>query len=339
MTAPRLTEDVASRFAGIALANVVREYPNQPSHVLGSAADLRPSRELHPAFFGSYDWHSAVHMHWLLAHLRRRFSALPERAGIDAIFDGHLAPGSIAGECAYFEGPNTRAFERTYGWAWLLKFATELHIAEEESARRWSANLAPLVEVIVARYLEFLPKAHYPIRHGIHANSAFGLSFAIDFARVTARPALEAMCVDKARDWFAADRHAPAEWELSGADFLSPALVEADLMRRVLPAAPFGAWLAHFLPGLERREPATLFTPPTVTDRLDPQMVHFDGLSLSRAWCFRGIGASLPAGDSRRAILGEAALAHLRAGLAGIEHADYAGSHWLASFAALALAD
>jgi hypothetical protein len=337
MIRPQLDRRYAQRFAAVAIGNVVREYPNKPDHVLSEAADARMPRALHPAFYGSYDWHSCVHMHWLLAHLWRRCDELPERDAVAAIFDAHVNAKTIAAECAYLARPGALAFERTYGWAWLLKLADELHRCADQRAQRWSRALAPLALAFVDRYRAYLPKANYPIRYGIHPNSAFGIAFALDYARTAGVADLEALCVAKAREWFGADRDAPAAWEPSGADFLSPTLIEADLMRRVLDGDGFAQWLAQLLPGFAERTPATLFTPPVVTDRLDPQIVHLDGLALSRAWCFRGIADALPAGDARIAIAREAADVHLVAGLAGMERADYLGSHWLASFAALAL--
>jgi hypothetical protein len=332
-----LTADLAARFAALALANVVREYPNKQDHVLGAPGDLQPARMLHPSFYGSYDWHSCVHMHWLLARLRRGHPALPQRAEIDALFDRHLAPEAIAGECAYLARPGTQSFERTYGWAWLLKLAAELAAAQDDRAARWAADLAPLAGAFVARYRAYLPKAHYPIRYGIHANSAFGLAFALDYARIAGELELADACTAKAQAWYGADRDAAAAWEPSGADFLSPTLVEADLMRRVLSADEFAAWLAGLLPGLVQRVPATLFTPVRVADRTDPQIVHLDGLNLSRAWCMRGIATTLPEGDPRATVLLAAAQTHLAAGLAGIGSGDYLGEHWLATFAVLAL--
>jgi hypothetical protein len=327
----------ASRFASIALANVVREYPNKPDHVLAAPGDARTPRALHPAFYGSYDWHSCVHMHWLLAHLWRRCPELSERDAIRATFDADLSPQAIAGECDYLARPDARAFERTYGWAWLLKLAAELRLADDRDARRWSRAIEPLADAFVARYREYLPKADYPIRYGMHANSAFGIVFAVDYARAAGDAALEALSVAKAREWFAGERDAPAAWEPSGADFLSPSLIEACLMSRVLDETAFAQWLGRFLPQLSKREPQTLFTPPRVSDRRDPQIVHLDGLALSRAWCFRGIARALLPHDPRAVVCIEAADAHLDAGLAGMAQADYLGSHWLASFAALAM--
>ena len=339
MNAPALDHALASRLARIALVNVRTEYPNKPDHVLASPGDVRPSRELHPAFYGSYDWHSCVHMHWLLARLRRLHPGIPERADIAAVFDGHLTDDAIAAECAYLARPHARSFERTYGWAWLVELARELGQDDDSDARRWARALAPLAEAFAARYLDYLPRARYPIRHGMHPNSAFGLAFAIDYARAAGDDALEDACVSRSLAWFAADRDAPAAWEPSGADFLSPALMEADLMRRVLPHGRYGAWLAAFLPGLARREPAALFAPAEVADRADPQIVHLDGLNLSRAWCMRGIANALAPGDPRVAVLLGAADRHVAAGLAGLENAEYVGAHWLATFAVLATSE
>jgi DUF2891 family protein len=334
----QLSAPQAAQFADVALANVAREFPNKPDHVLASAHDAVAPRALHPAFYGSYDWHSCVHMHWLLATLVRRFPQLPQRAAIAAAFDRHLTADNIAAECAYLARPDAQTFERTYGWAWLLKLADELLRGGDADTQRWSRALAPLAAAFVDRYRGYLPKATYPIRYGIHPNSAFGLLFALDYASTAGVGDLEALCVDKALAWFAADRDAPAQGEPSGADFLSPALMEATLMSRVLPRPDFARWLDEFLPGLAEGRPATLFTPPVVSDRHDAQIVHLDGLALSRAWCWREIAGALPHADARVDLARDAASEHLAAGLAATEQADYVGAHWLASFAALAMA-
>ena len=317
-TVPTFTLDRAAAFADIALANVVREFPNKLDHVMGSAGDARRPRELHPAFYGSFDWHSCVHMHWLLARVRRLCPDLPQRAIIASVLDEHLSDANIAGECSYLARPESRSFERTYGWAWILELATELRRGTDTDSRRWAAALQPLADAFVERYLDYLPRQHYPLRAGVHPNSAFGLLFALDHARVVGQPTLEALCIERARTWFGADRDAPVAWEPSGTDFFSPALIEAKLMRRVLPQPEFSIWLERFLPGLARREPAALFAPAIVTDRKDPFIVHLDGLNLSRAWCFSGIASALPSSDRRIEILGEASADHLEAGLAGM---------------------
>lgn len=334
---PMLSAAQAARFADVALANVECEYPNKLDHVMGGAHDVQTPRALHPAFYGSFDWHSCVHMHWLLARLRRLFPALSQRAAIAAVFDRHLTPDTIAGECAYLARPEARAFERTYGWAWLLELAHELQRAADPDARRWSRVLDPLARAFVQRYLDYLPQETYPLRMGIHPNSAFGLQFAFEYARAIGMAELEALCIERTRAWYLNDRDAPAAWEPSGSDFLSPALIEAQLVCRVLPAGDFAEWLRAFLPGIPAREPASLFVPAAVSDRTDPFTVHLDGLNFSRAWCWRAIAGALPAGDARIPILNEAASAHVAAGAVGLSTNDYMSKHWLPSFATLAL--
>ncbi len=301
--------------------------------------DALPPRVLHPAFHASYDWHSCVHMHWLLVHLRRRFPDLPQRSRIEAVCDAHLSTAAIGGECAYLARPDTASFERTYGWAWLLKLATDLARCTDAQTTRWHGHLAPLADLIVARYLAYLPKADYPIRYGMHSNSAFGLAFALDYARGAGIVALTTLCAAKARAWFGDDRDAPAQWEPSGADFLSPVLMEAALMSRVLDRAGFADWLSAFLPHLADGQPAALFAPVSASDRADPQIVHLDGLNLSRAWCWREVAGALPPGDPRAARAHAARIEHLRVGLSALSDTHFVGTHWLASFAALALDD
>jgi len=327
----------ASRFAQIALANVVREYPNHPGHALDGPADALTPRALHPVFYGSYDWHSCVHMYWLLARVRRLFPALPQADAIARLFEAHFTPDAVAVEVAYFHRPGTRSFERTYGWAWLLALSAELHGAGDAVSHRAHVALAPLAETLVQRYLDFLPRAHYPIRHGVHANSAFGLAGALDYAQACDVPALGAAVRDKACAWYEADRDLPAAWEPSGTDFFSPSLMEADLMRRVLAPAQFDRWLAQSLPGLCNGAPRTLFDPVPVSDRGDPQIVHLDGLNLSRAWCMRGIAQALGEDTACGARLAAAAERHVAAGMIGLASGDYFGEHWLATFAVRAL--
>jgi hypothetical protein len=332
-----LSPERASSFARLALENIEREFPAKLDHVISGTLDIVSPRELHPAFFGSFDWHSCVHAHWLLACVLRLHPGLPEAGAIRAALAAHLAPQNIVGEIDYLRRPQSRSFERTYGWAWLLKLAADLACWDDPDGRRWSRGLAPLAQVFVDRFQAYLPSVAYPIRHGTHPNSAFALAFALDFARACDANALEELCTTKARDWYLSDRDAPAAWEPSGADFLSPALIEADLMRRVLGRDAFTAWLSRFLPAISQRAPAALFVPVTVSDRSDPLIVHLDGLNLSRAWCWRAIAAALPEGDPRVQAATEAAGAHLRAGMEGCDSGEYVGEHWLATFAVLAL--
>jgi hypothetical protein len=332
-----LTRAQAATFARSALANVGREFPNKLDHVMAGPDDIAAPRALHPAFFGSFDWHSCVHMHWLLARVLRLHPTLPEAAEIRATLDAHLAPEKLQGEVAYLERPASRAFERSYGWAWLLKLAEELACSSADDAQRWGRDLAPLAEAIAARYCAWLRVATYPIRHGVHANTAFALAFAFDYARRGDAGALREAVTAKALEWYLADAAAPAAWEPSGADFLSPSLTEAALMRRILGRGEFSAWLARFLPAIERAAPASLFRPVTVSDRSDPYIVHLDGLNLARAWCWRDIATALPDADPRLAIATDAAAAHLNAGLPALASSEYVGAHWLATFAVLAL--
>ena len=320
-----LTADLASSFARTALRNVAQEYPAKLDHVLRGPDDVRSPRALHPAFYGSFDWHSCVHMHWTLARVYRLFPLLPERAAIEATFDAHLTASNIGAECAYLARPESAAFERTYGWAWLLELARELRDT------RWSSTLQPLADALVARYFEYLPRQRHPLRQGLHPNSAFGLAFAIDYADATGDAGLRAACMDAAHRWFAKDGDVPLAWEPSGIDFLSPTLMEADLMRRVLPPHDYGRWLDAFLPR------GCTLAPVAVDDRSDGYIVHLDGLNLSRAWCLQGIASALAPGDPRIATLRASAADHLDAGMQGLASGDYAGAHWLATFATLAL--
>lgn len=337
---PALTPEVASRFARLALSHVTREYPNKLDHVLAGPDDVRAPRALHPVFYGSFDWHSCVHGYWLLARLVRRVPSLPEADQIRALFDAHLTPALVAGEVAYLARPASRGFERPYGWAWLLALAAELRRAElgrhaTDERRRWADALRPLADAFVRRFHDFLPNAAYPVRVGTHFNTAFALRLALDYADAAQDAPLGALLRDRARRWYADDRDCQA-WEPGGDDFLSSALVEAECMRRALPAAEFGPWFAQFLPRLARGEPASLFTPVAVSDRTDGKIAHLDGLNLSRAWCWRALAGALPVGDPRRAPALAAAGRHLAAGLPHVA-GDYMGEHWLATFALLAL--
>ena len=276
-----------------------KEYPNKPGHVLLNDADAKTPRALHPAFYGCYDWHSAVHGHWMLAHLLRKFPDLPEAKEIRDVLNSHLTAENVRGEVEYFNRKEAKSFERPYGWTWLLKLAEELHGWDDADAKKWSAAVRPLAELIAGRYIEHFPKQTYPIRSGVHPNTAFGFAFALDYARAVGDRKLEALIVERAKSYYAKDVDAPARWEPDGSDFLSPSLCEADLMRRVLPPAEFRTWFQRYLPGAAKGEPKNLFEPATVTDRSDPQLVHLDGLNLSRAWCMRGIASSLAADDPR----------------------------------------
>ncbi len=325
----------ASRFASLALSHVTREFPNKLDHVLNGPDDARNPRAVHPVFYGSMDWHSNVHGYWLLATLLRVTRDLPEADRIRALFDTQLTAANVAGEVAYLGQPNRGTFERPYGWAWLLMLAAELHRHDTENGRRWAAALAPLTQAFVARFTTFLPKAAYPIRAGTHFNTAFALALASEYAHVAADDALAELVRQKATAWYGEDAGCQA-WEPGGDDFLSPALIEAECMGRVLEHPVWRAWMDRFLPRLVDRQPATLFTPATVSDRSDGKIAHLDGLNLSRAWCWRSIAARWNPDDPRRAIALEAAERHLAASLPHVA-GDYAGEHWLATYAMLAM--
>ena len=328
-----LTPDMAARFAGIALGHVRREYPNKPEHTLAGPEDAGTPATLHPVFYGSYDWHSCVHGYWMLARLLRRHPGLPQAEAIRALFDGQLVPAKVAGECAYLAAPTARGFKRPYGWGWLLKLAHELSLLGEP---RWAQALAPLAAIFARRFRDFLPRATYPVRVGTHFNTAFALRMAADFADGAHDAVLLTLLRETAWRWYGADQDCPAWGEPSGDDFLSPALIEAACMQRLLPAAEFGPWFNRFLPHLAQGAPETLFHPASVSDRTDGKIAHLDGLNLSRAWCWRSLGTGLGAADPRRLPMAAAAARHLESGLPHIA-GDYMGEHWLASFAVLAL--
>lgn len=330
---PTVTRDHASAFTKLALKGLSREYPNKPADVLNGDADVKSPRVVHPAFYGSFDWHSSVHGHWMLVRLLRRFPDLAEAKEIRAALSAHLTAKNLEAEAKYFGRPNAQSFERPYGWAWLLKLAEELHDWDDADGKAWAKNLQPLADAIAGRYVSYFPKQTYPIRSGVHPNTAFGLMFAHDYARAVGHKALRERVEERARTYYLKDTAIPARWEPDGTDFFSPSLMEADLMRRVLPPAEFAAWFAKFLPDLAKGEPKSLLGPATVTDRTDPQLVHLDGLNLSRAWCMRSIVAALPKDDPARGRLVESAARHAAAGLAHVASGDYAGEHWLASFA------
>jgi len=326
-----LTTVHASKFAGLALGCVGREFPYQPQHMVTGPSDVHLPRELHPAFYGCFDWHSAVHGHWLLVRILRRFPDLPDAGAIRATLNANLSEANLQTEAAYIAA--RRSFERTYGWTWLLKLAQEASSWDDPDGQRWAKALQPLAREIIACYLDLLPKQTYPIRTGTHQNTAFGLAFALDYANDTTDSALRDCICTHARAYYGEDRNVPLNWEPNGNDFLSPALIEADLMWRILPSADFVTWLSGFWPGLTAAQPANVLTPVHVTDPSDGQLTHLDGLNLSRAWCMWNIGRQLPPADPRRAILFEAAGRHAEAGLASLGNGDYMSEHWTASFA------
>lgn len=330
---PHFSAEEASRLAGLPLKSLQREFPNKLEHVMNGPQEVLTPKQLHPVFYGSYDWHSCVHGHWMLVRILKLFPNLPEGPQIRAIMNEHFTPEKVAAEVAYLNQDNRKSFERPYGWGWLLKLAEELHTFDDPEARRWSKNLQPLADAIAQRYLNYFPKQTYPIRSGVHSNTALGLTFALDYAREFGHQELEDLVIERSLAYYGKDRDYPAGWEPGGDHFLSPALTEADLMRRVLGPAEYAEWLGNFLPELAQGGPESLLQPAQVADRSDPKIVHLDGLNLSRAWAMRGIVNSLPTDDPRRVVLLKSIAAHTEASLPHVTSGDYAGEHWLASFA------
>jgi hypothetical protein len=314
---------LATRFAKIALSHVTREQPNVIAHV--------SPRSVHPIFFGSFDWHSCVHSYWLLATLDRLFPKLLQHGDIAPLFNDSLTPQKVKGELDYLERATARGFERPYGWAWLLMLQAEL---ARHRSQPWASTLYPIADLFARRCREHLPKLSYPVRSGVHSNTAFALVLALEYASAHDKPLAE-LIRRTARAWYGSDRDCQA-WEPSGEDFLSPALTEAECMRRILPAREFARWFDGFLPRLSKGEPATLFEPATVSDRSDGRIVHLDGLNLSRAWCWRNLASSLKPNDPLHKLALAAADDHLSASLPHVS-GDYMGEHWLATFALLAL--
>ena len=329
----KMSREQAALFAGLALKGLHQEYPNKPADVLNNVQDVKPPSRVHPAFYGCFDWHSSVHGHWMLVRLLKTFPDLPEKDRIREALAQSLTKENLQAEADYFKQPNHQSFERMYGWSWLLKLAQELESWDDKDGRAWAANLRPLREVIITRYLEYLPKLTYPLRCGVHQNSAFGLMFAYDYAVATNHTPLRDLVIQRSKHFYGKDKKAPVEWEPDGADFLSPCLMEADLMRRILPTKEFHEWLDQFLPDGAQGEPQQLFEPAQVSDRRDPQIVHLDGLNLSRAWCMRSIARTFPVDSPRRIQLLKSADKHAQAALKHVMSGDYAGEHWLGTFA------
>jgi hypothetical protein len=314
-----LNSDTAAKMARIALGHVAQEYPNKLDHVMLGDEDARTPRDLHPIFFGSFDWHSCVHGWWSLLTLRRLFPQMAEALEIERLADTSFTAEKVSVERAYLDRPLSTGFERPYGWAWLLQLHLE---ATRHPDRSWGAALEPLASAFAERFRRYLQILTYPIRAGTHFNTAFSLVLALEWAKQFDSELAE-LAAERARHWFLGDRDCEA-WEPSGDDFLSPALTETLLMSRVLGLQDFARWFAAFLPLLEHKHPVTLFTPATVSDRSDGKIAHLDGLNLSRAWCWRSLGFR------------EAAEEHLQAALPHLS-GDYMGEHWLQSFALLAL--
>ena len=327
-----LTPSGASHFAQLALKCIHQEYPNKLNQTLPDNTQLKEPKALHPAFYGCYDWHSSVHGHWMLIRLLKQFPDLPESGEIREKVGANLTLENIDVEVEYIR-QESKSWERMYGWSWLLKLAEELYTWDDADGKKWSANLQPLTDEIIGRYIHFLPVQTYPVRTGVHPNTAFGLSFAWDYANTTQHISLLSMIEKRAKDYYLLDSNCPADFEPSGEDFLSACLEEANLMRRVLDKGLYAQWFKRFLP---KKKLAYLKKPANVSDRTDPKIVHLDGLNLSRAWCLYGIYPHIKNKKLKLEML-QAAKKHLNATIPNIASEHYEGSHWLASFVVYAL--
>lgn len=329
-----LTPELAGRFSKLALECVHREYPNKIGHVMSSAADVGTPSQLHPAFYGCFDWHSSVHGHWLLVRLLHVGEQdAPWREDAMTKLSQSFAPENIAAEVAYFEAPGRASYERPYGLAWFLQLTAELRQWNDPVGNEWLETLKPLEAVITKKVKNWLPNLAYPIRLGTHNQSAFAFGLMLDAARISGDKELEDMLVERSITFHLSDKNCPLDYEPSGEDFLSPCLSEADLMRRVLAQGDFAKWLTGFLPNLPTDGRGDWLAPGVVKEASDGKLVHLDGVNLSRAWNLENIAAALPDNDPRRASLLAAASIHRDAGLAAVTDTHYSGSHWLASFA------
>ena len=324
---------LGAHFAQLALDCVHREYPNKIAHVLNGDEDARPPRELTPAFYGCYDWHSSVHGHWLLARLARLYPDTETAAASRAALARSLTVANLQGEAEYMQAPGRASFERPYGLAWLLQLGAELREWNDPDARRWQQALAPIETLAAEEVRDWLPKLTHPIRSGEHSQTAFAFGLILDWARGAGDDGMVDLIEKRVADYYAADYDCPLRYEPSGQDFLSPCLAEADLLRRVASPAAFADWLTGFLPGIPDDGGADWLEPAVVTDPTDGKLVHLDGLNLSRAWMLEGIAAGLPAADGRRSALLAAAAVHRTSGLASVTGATYEGGHWLGTFA------
>jgi len=330
---PAMDVSTVGNFANLALQCIHQEYPNKIGHVMQSDDDVAPPRELTPAFYGCFDWHSSVHGHWLLARLSKLYPDAEFSAAAKAGLGQSLSQERLAGDAAYLAGEGRASYERPYGLAWLLCLADELHTWDDEEAQQWSKNLAPLENEAADRIRSWLPKLYYPIRTGEHSQTAFAFGLILDWAEAVEDEEMVTLVKGTSLRFYLEDVGCPLSYEPSGQDFLSPCIAEADLMRRILPRRQFAAWLDEFLPEIPTDGGAGWLPIGVVTDRTDGKLAHLDGLNLSRAWMLEGILAGLPDDDPRSAALRAAADTHSKSGLASVTGEHYEGGHWLASFA------
>ena len=329
--APQFSLAEANKLLELPLHCAETEYPNRLGQTLGSDTDLQSPEALHPIFYGCFDWHSAAHGYWSMVTLLKEHSNLDKGVDAMAILERNITKEKVAKEIEYFNGKNNKSYERTYGWAWLLKLQEALKTWDHPQARIWETTLQPLADLIVDRYIEFLPKLVYPIRVGEHTNTAFGLTFAYDYAQVAGHKELKELIEQRAKDFYMKDKGCPITWEPSGYDFLSPCLEELDIMRRVLPKHDFKVWLADFMPALKSKNYS--LEVGEVSDRTDGKLVHLDGLNFSRAWVLYGLANQYPEYGHLKNVANE----HVAYSYPNLVGDSYEGGHWLGSFAIYAL--
>lgn len=333
---PQLTDEIALKLSKLPLNCISQEYPNKTGHIINNADESKLSpQELHPVFYGCFDWHSSVHGHWMLVRLLKLKPNIENRNEIINTLNNSFTKEKMEVEALYFTRYESAAhFERTYGWAWILKLDEELATWNNPLAKKWHENLRPLTDKIVSLWENYLPKQTYPNRTGVHPNSAFALAFAIDWARATNHKEFEKQLIEKSLYFYANDTQTPAHLEPDGADFFSPSLQIADLMRRVLDTDRFATWLDNFYTpeGIERVSEI-----PVVSDLNDFQTVHLVGLSFSRTWCMKGIASALPDNHPLKKQLIPVYEKLLNNALPLVFEGNYGGEHWLASFALMAL--
>ena len=315
---------------------VETEYPNKLSQTIGDETYLKTPKELHPAFYGCFDWHSSVHGHWSLVKLLKNDPnfvrlSIEQHKEITNLLLQNISKENILKEVKYFDNKYNKNYERTYGWAWLLKLQLEIETWDNKAARKLERNIKPLTDLIANKYIEFLPKLNYPIRVGTHSNTAFGLVFAYDYAKANNKQILLEAITKRALYFYENDTNCPMSWEPSGTDFLSPCLEEAALMKRVLNKEEFTNWLQKFLPQLFNKN--YKLDVGEVSDRTDGHLVHLDGLNFSRAWCLNEISKDVKELNH----LKEIANMHINYSLPNLVGDSYEGGHWLASFAIYAL--
>ncbi|CAL2089291.1 conserved hypothetical protein [Tenacibaculum sp. 190524A05c] len=326
-----LTLEQANKLASLPIHCINVEYPNKLNQTIGSGKDLKSPKELHPAFYGCFDWHSSVHGHWSLVALLKQFPNIDNAETIKEQLLQNISKENIEKEVKYFYGKYNKSYERTYGWAWLLKLAEELHTWDDETARVLEKNLQPLTDLIVGKYFEFLPKLKYPIRVGEHTNTAFGLTFAWDYANTVSNTELKLLIETRAKAFYLKDQNCPLSWEPSGFDFLSPCLQEAAIMKRVLSKELFDDWFDKFLPQL--KDVNFQFPVGEVSDRTDGKLVHLDGVNFSRAWALNKIIEGSPELNHLKKMANQ----HIEYSLPNLVGDSYEGGHWLGSFAIYAL--